>query len=146
MTPLPHMGEALSLNARLFPDKPGARDLSRALTFAQNLIVGSKLSEFHTGYRAYSRAALLRIPFLEAMEQMALAGDEPDVIVGSGEVHCGDDRRMRTTTEGWGARHHARHAGRRDGLHDVSRGGVSAQPRAHPAVQPRGQRSRFAYG
>ena len=35
MTPLLHMGEALSLNARLYPDKPGARDLSRAMTFRQ---------------------------------------------------------------------------------------------------------------
>jgi glycosyltransferase involved in cell wall biosynthesis len=37
---------------------------NRALTFAQNLALGSKLSEFHTGFRAYSRAALLRIPLL----------------------------------------------------------------------------------
>src|SRR5439155_8971215 len=35
MPPLPHMGEVLRLNARLFPDKRGARDLSRVLTFAQ---------------------------------------------------------------------------------------------------------------
>jgi fatty-acyl-CoA synthase len=35
MTPLPHMGEALSLNARLYPDRPGARDLSRSMTFRQ---------------------------------------------------------------------------------------------------------------
>ena len=37
---------------------------NRALTFAQNLALGSKLSEFHTGFRAYSRAALLAIPLL----------------------------------------------------------------------------------
>jgi hypothetical protein len=37
---------------------------NRALTLVQNLALGSKLSEFHTGYRAYSRSALLRIPFL----------------------------------------------------------------------------------
>jgi glycosyltransferase involved in cell wall biosynthesis len=37
---------------------------NRVLTFGQNLALGSKLSEFHTGYRAYSRAALLRIPLL----------------------------------------------------------------------------------
>src|SRR5215831_15872097 len=35
MTPLLHLGEALRFNARLFPDRRGARDLSRALTFAQ---------------------------------------------------------------------------------------------------------------
>jgi glycosyltransferase involved in cell wall biosynthesis len=37
---------------------------NRALTFGQNLALGSKLSEFHTGFRAYSRAALTRIPLL----------------------------------------------------------------------------------
>lgn len=37
---------------------------NRALTFGQNLALGSKLSEFHSGFRAYSRAALLAIPFL----------------------------------------------------------------------------------
>jgi len=37
---------------------------NRALTLGQNLALGSKLSEFHTGFRAYSRAALLAIPFL----------------------------------------------------------------------------------
>ena len=37
---------------------------NRALTFAQNLALGSKLSEFHTGFRAYSREALLRMPIL----------------------------------------------------------------------------------
>jgi len=38
---------------------------NRFLTALQNLIVGSKLSEFHTGYRAFSREVLEGIP-LEA--------------------------------------------------------------------------------
>ena len=37
---------------------------NRLLTAAQNAALGSKLSEFHTGFRAYSRAALLEIPLL----------------------------------------------------------------------------------
>ncbi len=37
---------------------------NRVLTFGENLALGSKLSEFHTGFRAYSREALLRIPLL----------------------------------------------------------------------------------
>jgi glycosyltransferase involved in cell wall biosynthesis len=41
---------------------------NRALTLGQNVALGSKLSEFHTGFRAYSRAALLRIPFLANSE------------------------------------------------------------------------------
>lgn len=31
---------------------------NRFLTFTQNLLVGSKLSEFHTGYRAFTRKAI----------------------------------------------------------------------------------------
>jgi glycosyltransferase involved in cell wall biosynthesis len=36
---------------------------NQILTTIQNTILGSKLSEFHTGYRAYSVKALMRIPF-----------------------------------------------------------------------------------
>jgi hypothetical protein len=36
---------------------------NRLLTAIQNLLLGSKLSEFHTGYRAYSRAALEQLPW-----------------------------------------------------------------------------------
>jgi glycosyltransferase involved in cell wall biosynthesis len=35
---------------------------NRVLTFAGNVLMGAKLSEFHTGYRAYSRALLERLP------------------------------------------------------------------------------------
>ncbi len=37
---------------------------NRALTAFQNLLMGTKLSEFHTGYRAYSRRVLERLPLL----------------------------------------------------------------------------------
>lgn len=35
---------------------------NRILTFVENVLLGSKLSEFHTGYRAFSRELLLRLP------------------------------------------------------------------------------------
>ncbi len=38
---------------------------NRLLTFFQNLLTGQKLSEYHTGYRAFSRKVLLGIPLLE---------------------------------------------------------------------------------
>lgn len=38
---------------------------NRALTFAQNLLLGAKLSEYHSGYRAFSRAVLTTMPLLE---------------------------------------------------------------------------------
>jgi glycosyltransferase involved in cell wall biosynthesis len=37
---------------------------NRALTAFQNLLLGSKLSEFHTGYRAFRRDVLLGLPLL----------------------------------------------------------------------------------
>jgi len=37
---------------------------NRALTLAQNILVGQKLSEFHTGYRAWNRTVLERLPLL----------------------------------------------------------------------------------
>ena len=36
---------------------------NQVLTFSQNRMLGSKLSEFHSGYRAYSTKALQRVPF-----------------------------------------------------------------------------------
>ena len=36
---------------------------NRFLTAVENLLLGSKLSEFHTGYRAFSRKALENLPF-----------------------------------------------------------------------------------
>ncbi len=38
---------------------------NRALTFAQNLLMGTAFSEFHTGYRAFSRKVLLSLPLGE---------------------------------------------------------------------------------
>src|SRR3954451_20301854 len=36
---------------------------NRFLTLIENLLLGAKLSEYHTGYRAFSRALLERLPF-----------------------------------------------------------------------------------
>ncbi len=38
---------------------------NRMLTFTQNLLTGAKLSEYHTGYRAFSRKVLLTLPLEE---------------------------------------------------------------------------------
>jgi glycosyltransferase involved in cell wall biosynthesis len=38
---------------------------NRFLTLAQNLIVGHKLTEYHTGFRAFSRRVLTTLPLLE---------------------------------------------------------------------------------
>jgi len=38
---------------------------NRLLTLAQNFLLGRKLSEYHTGFRAFRRAVLERLPILE---------------------------------------------------------------------------------
>ncbi|MEA3428220.1 MAG: glycosyltransferase family 2 protein, partial [Thermodesulfobacteriota bacterium] len=35
---------------------------NRFLTFVENILIGAKLSEYHTGYRAFSREMLERLP------------------------------------------------------------------------------------
>lgn len=65
---------------------------NRALTAFQNLMCGAKLSEYHTGYRAFSRQVLELLPLLEnsddfvfdnqILAQILLAGFEV------GEVSC----------------------------------------------------------
>ncbi len=44
---------------------------NRALTFAENVLLGAKLSEYHTGYRAFSR---------EILEKLNLAGNSDDFV------------------------------------------------------------------
>jgi glycosyltransferase involved in cell wall biosynthesis len=65
---------------------------NRVLTAAQNLLCGAKLSEYHTGYRAFRREVLESLPLLEnsddfvfdnqMLAQILLAGYE------IGEVSC----------------------------------------------------------
>lgn len=51
---------------------------NRFLTFVENLILGQKLSEFHTGFRAYSRKLLETIPFMKNSENFVF---DSEVIV-----------------------------------------------------------------
>jgi glycosyltransferase involved in cell wall biosynthesis len=44
---------------------------NRALTLLQNLALGAKLSEYHTGFRAYSRQMLLSLPLNANSEDFA---------------------------------------------------------------------------
>jgi len=65
---------------------------NRLLTAAENLLLGAKLSEYHTGYRAFSGEVLAQLPLLEnsddfvfdnqMLAQIHLAGFE------IGEVSC----------------------------------------------------------
>lgn len=44
---------------------------NRVLTLVQNLFLGAKLSEYHTGYRAFSRKVLLSLPLLMNSDDFA---------------------------------------------------------------------------
>lgn len=44
---------------------------NRLLTLVQNFLVGAKLSEYHTGYRAFSRDVLLSLPLLMNSDDFA---------------------------------------------------------------------------
>jgi glycosyltransferase involved in cell wall biosynthesis len=41
---------------------------NRGLTFIENILIGHKMSEYHSGYRAWSRAVLQRLPLLSCSE------------------------------------------------------------------------------
>lgn len=58
------LGSRILSNGALLGGMPLYKYLSnRVLTLVQNLLVGHKLSEYHTGYRAYSRQVLEAIPY-----------------------------------------------------------------------------------
>jgi glycosyltransferase involved in cell wall biosynthesis len=60
------LGSRLLLGGALTGGMPYYKFLSnRFLSWAQNRLMGTHLSEFHTGYRAFSREALLALPLLE---------------------------------------------------------------------------------
>ena len=54
--------------SRAWPARAGCRCYkyvaNRVLTTIENRVMGTELSELHTGYRAYSRELLLDVPFL----------------------------------------------------------------------------------
>jgi acyl-CoA synthetase (AMP-forming)/AMP-acid ligase II len=103
MTNLPNLGEILRFNARIFPDKIGARDLERAMTFRlwnarscrlANALLGSGLAkgdrvavlayncvEWLEIYAATAKAGLVAVPI-----NFRLVGDEIRYIVENCEA------------------------------------------------------------
>jgi hypothetical protein len=43
---------------------------NRFLTFAENVLISEKFSEYHTGYRAWSRKVLERLPLLSCSDDI----------------------------------------------------------------------------
>ncbi len=65
---------------------------NRVLTLIQNLLVGAKLSEYHTGYRAFSRQVLLNLPLGENSDDFVFDNQMLAQIVwfgySIGEISC----------------------------------------------------------
>ena len=65
---------------------------NRALTFVENLLLGAKLSEYHTGYRAFSRRLLERLPLEKNSDDFVFDNEMLAQILWSGtfiaEVSC----------------------------------------------------------
>lgn len=65
---------------------------NRGLTFIQNVLVRNKLSEYHTGYRAYHRSVLERINFNENSDDFVFDNEVLSQIIYAGfeigEVTC----------------------------------------------------------
>ena len=65
---------------------------NRALTAFQNLLLGTKLSEFHTGYRAYRRGVLETLPLLANSDDFVFDNQVIAQIVAQGyaigEISC----------------------------------------------------------
>jgi hypothetical protein len=65
---------------------------NRFLTFSQNVLVGYKLSEYHTGYRAFSREVLQTINFNENSDDFVFDNEMLSQIIYAGfdiaEVTC----------------------------------------------------------
>jgi glycosyltransferase involved in cell wall biosynthesis len=65
---------------------------NRLLTFMQNVLVGQKLSEYHTGYRAFSREILEKVNFEENSDNFVFDNQMLSQIIFArftiGEISC----------------------------------------------------------
>ena len=59
---------------------------NRFLTFAENMLLGAKISEYHTGYRAFSRQLLERLPVDEGSDDFVFDNQMLAQIVWLGET------------------------------------------------------------
>lgn len=65
---------------------------NRCLTFTENALVGQRLSEYHTGYRAWSRSALEQLPLLRCSDDFVFDNEMLVQAIrlglGIGEISC----------------------------------------------------------
>lgn len=65
---------------------------NRAMTFVQNILQGQKLSEYHTGYRAFSKEVLTSISFMNNSDDFVFDNEMLSQIIMKdfkiGEISC----------------------------------------------------------
>ncbi len=65
---------------------------NRALTFVENVLLGEKLSEYHTGYRAWNRRALETLPLKRCSDDFVFDNQAIAMAVAwglrIGEISC----------------------------------------------------------
>src|SRR6201987_1334008 len=57
---------------------------NRFLTFVENFLIGAKLSEYHTGYRAFARSLLEQVPIEQNSEYFGFATRMPAQVIALG--------------------------------------------------------------
>lgn len=79
------LGSRILGNGALLGGMPMYKYISnRFLTFVQNLLLGSKLSEYHTGYRSFSREVLENINFHKNSDDFVFDNEMLSQIIFSG--------------------------------------------------------------
>ena len=81
--------------------------VNRLLTALQNMLMGSKLSEFHTGYRAFSKELLQAMPFERFSDDFVFDNQMLSRIIWEGwsvgEVSCPTKYFKDASSIGWHA-------------------------------------------
>ncbi|OQX11382.1 MAG: glycosyl transferase family 2 [Desulfobulbaceae bacterium A2] len=86
-------GSRILGNGALLGGMPGHKYIvNRLLTLFQNIIIGQKLSEYHTGYRAFSKKVLLDINYLQNSDDFVFDNEMAAQILYKGysiaEITC----------------------------------------------------------
>lgn len=83
---------------------------NRFLTLVENLLLGAKLSEYHTGYRAFARSLLERLPLEENSDDFLFDNQVLVQVIGLGypigEVSCPTKYFPEASSIGFGASVH----------------------------------------
>ncbi len=87
MIGLAHVGDVLAMHARLFPDKIGARDLGRAMTFRQWDARACRLANALIGWLRWGFEAWSQGGYWRKRAPTTVPPELPAATNGNGEPH-----------------------------------------------------------